>query len=87
MRPEGIQSDGDERGHTHVHWAALDTQTEALQERHTHGESSRVRWGGRGCRKPDDMQREGVDQSAVEGEGGPSRPENNRAQEQSPSNR
>jgi hypothetical protein len=36
-----------ERGHTHVHWAALDTQTKALQERYKHVESSQVRQGGR----------------------------------------
>jgi hypothetical protein len=40
MRPEGVQSNGDERGHTHVLWAALDKQTKSLQERYKHGESS-----------------------------------------------
>jgi hypothetical protein len=33
-----------------------------------HGESSLVRPGGRGRRNPEDTQREGVDQSAAEGE-------------------
>jgi hypothetical protein len=74
MQPEGVQSNGDERGHTHVHWAALDIQTEALQERDTRGESSQVRRGGRGHRKPGDMQREEADLSAAEGEGGASHP-------------
>jgi hypothetical protein len=73
MRPGGVQSIGDERGHTHVHWAAQtkDTQTKVLQERSTHGKSSQVRPGGHGSRKPGDTQREGVDQFAVDREGGP----------------
>jgi hypothetical protein len=71
VRPGGVQSIGDERSHTHFHWAALDTQTKVLQERYTHGESSQVRRGGHGRRKPGDTQREGVDQSAVEEKGGP----------------
>jgi hypothetical protein len=72
--PKGVQSSGDERGHMHVHSAALDTQTRALQERHTHGGSSQVRRGGRGHRKPGDMRKEGVYQSATEGECGSGRP-------------
>jgi hypothetical protein len=63
MQPEDVWSNGDERSHMHVPWAALDTQTEALQERRTHGESSQVRRGGRGRRKPGDMEIGGVDQS------------------------
>jgi hypothetical protein len=35
----------DARSHTHVHWAALDTQTEALQETHTRGKLIQLRRG------------------------------------------
>jgi hypothetical protein len=70
MMPEGVQSNGDEQGHKHVHWAALDIQTEALQERHTHGESSQVHRGGHGRHRPGDMHKEEAGQSAAEGEGG-----------------
>jgi hypothetical protein len=47
MRPKGGQKNGDERGHTHVHWAALDTQTK-LFRRDTRTSSS-VRFAGEGA--------------------------------------
>jgi hypothetical protein len=52
-----------------VHWAAPDTQTKALQETRTRDKSAQVRRGGHGNRKLGEIQREGVDSSAEEGEG------------------
>jgi hypothetical protein len=59
---------------THIHWAALDTQTEALQETKTCGESIQLRRGGHRHRTPGDTQPERVCQSEREVEGGASRP-------------
>jgi hypothetical protein len=74
MRPEGVPSNADSQGHTHIHWAALDTQTKALQKGHTRDQSSPIRRARHGRHKPGDNRREEADQSSGEGAGGVEQP-------------